>query len=96
MMSNDIFPYHTFISNLSIEIPIYIYIMLALNCKNLQTSYSMNTLRYYGPHLWNGVDQTLKTKLSVCWFKNSYEQYLIYQYQYVMLSLGSISVLCLL
>lgn len=45
-----------------------------------RTSYTSNTLRHYGPRLWNSVDQTIQTSSSVARFKISCKKFLISQY----------------
>ena len=45
-----------------------------------RTAYSMNTLRFYGPRLWNSIGEVLKSKSSVGGFKHSYKQFFISQY----------------
>ena len=45
-----------------------------------RTSYSMNTLRFNGPRLWNSIDHGIQTQLSVGRFKVSYKKHLVSQY----------------
>ena len=45
-----------------------------------RTSYSLNTLRFDGPRLWNSMDEAVKTQPSVGRFKSSYKTILISQY----------------
>ena len=45
-----------------------------------RTSFSMNTLRFCGPRLWNGLDPQIKSQSSVGRFKSQYKTYLLTQY----------------
>ena len=42
-----------------------------------RTSYSIHTLRRYGPRLWNSIDLSIKSKSSVSQFKTSYRNLLV-------------------
>ena len=64
---NDIHQYHTR-SHKNLYVPF------------TRTSYSMNTLRFYGPRLWNGLDPPIKFQSSVGRFKNNYTKHLLSQY----------------
>ena len=45
-----------------------------------RTSYSINTLRFHGPRLWNSIDESVKNQPSVGSFKNSFKQHLVSSY----------------
>ena len=45
-----------------------------------RTSYSINTLRFHGPRLWNSIDEAVKTQSSVGRFKISYKKDLASHY----------------
>ena len=45
-----------------------------------RTSFSINNLRYYGPRLWNSIDEQLKTQSCVGRFKSTYKRVLISHY----------------
>ena len=64
---SDIHHYHTRSHN-------KYYIRLA------RTSFLMNTLRFHGPRLWNGLRQSVKSKSSVGRFKTAFKNHLISQY----------------
>ena len=44
------------------------------------TSYSINTLRFYGPRLWNSIDLHIRSLPSVGQFKSSYKRVLLSKY----------------
>ena len=45
-----------------------------------RTSYSMNTLRYYGPRIWNAIEDQIKNQSCVARFKSSYKRALLSHY----------------
>ena len=44
------------------------------------TSYSMNTIRFHGPRLWNNLNRTVKIQSSVGRFKKAFKAELISRY----------------
>ena len=45
-----------------------------------RTSFSINTLRYYGPRLWNSINEQVKAQTSVARFKSTFKGILISHY----------------
>ena len=45
-----------------------------------RTSFSMNSLRFYGPRLWNGLDPPIKSQSTVSRFKSHFKTHLLAQY----------------
>ena len=55
------------------------------SCNNLyipfaRTSYTMNTLRYHGPRLWNSIDRRIRSQSSVGRFKASFKKHIVSHY----------------
>ena len=83
---NNLLP-HTFSSYFTSVRSIHTYptrsrnnLFLHVHVPVTRTSYSLNTLRFDGPRLWNSMDEAVKTQPSVGRFKSSYKTILISQY----------------